>query len=279
MSQGESRKLGQYPKSRPHALSASGQPLLLLDAPLFTLCSQCTVSIDISAICELSESGIQRVLTASDIAEPGVGNRKNFTNYRQVLTSYEQRGGSMERRYLVATLALVATFAVFSHEFRSGHLDNLPCLRAELKSEIACAKHYLADQLMAKLRPFVDRNAPEEPQMLAELNLPTLAAANEKVAETAGASCAADRRAQLRGRAACPGACASRPGTKPPRRRTCPGAGSGNQRPGAGTRAGNQCAHEPPGAGNQCSRYGARPARHGPVAFPAGVSGGIADSR
>src|ERR1039457_1903936 len=33
---------------------------------------------------------------------------KKFTNHRQVLTSYDQRGGSMERRYLIATLALVA---------------------------------------------------------------------------------------------------------------------------------------------------------------------------
>ena len=63
----------------------------------------------------------------------------------------------MERRYLVATLALVATFAFFSREFRSGHLANLPCPRAALKADLACARQYLADQLEAKLRPFVAR--------------------------------------------------------------------------------------------------------------------------
>ncbi len=89
----------------------------------------------------------------------------------------------MERRYLVATLALVATFAIFSREFRSGHLSNLPCPRTALQAEIACAKRYLADQLVAKVRPFIDRGVPEEQQMVAELNLPVLVAANEKAAE------------------------------------------------------------------------------------------------
>src|ERR1035438_3378442 len=79
-------------------------------------------------------------------------NIRKFTNHRQVLTSYDQRGGSMERRYLVATLALVATFAIFSREFRSGHLANLPCSRAALRADLACAKQYVADQLEAKLR-------------------------------------------------------------------------------------------------------------------------------
>ena len=32
----------------------------------------------------------------------------------------------MERRYLVATLALVATFAIFSREFRAEYLAKLP---------------------------------------------------------------------------------------------------------------------------------------------------------
>ena len=89
----------------------------------------------------------------------------------------------MERRYLVATLALVATFAIFSREFRSGHLATLPCPRAQMRAEIACAKKYVTDQLVAKVRPFADRGVPEEQQMVAELNLPVLAAVNEKVAE------------------------------------------------------------------------------------------------
>ena len=90
----------------------------------------------------------------------------------------------MERRYLIATLALVATFAIFSREFRAGHLANLPCTRAELRAEIACAKHYLADQFHSKVHSFVARAIPKEQQMVAELNLPVLAAANEKIAET-----------------------------------------------------------------------------------------------
>ena len=112
----------------------------------------------------------------------------------------------MERRYLVATLALVATFAIFSREFRSGHLAKLPTTRAELRADLACAKHYVADQLVAKFRPFVDRGIPEEQQMVAELNLPVLVRANEKVAETqalvaeqvAERNCEAAQRAQER---------------------------------------------------------------------------------
>jgi len=90
----------------------------------------------------------------------------------------------MERRYFIATLALVATFAIFSQGFQSGHMADLACPRAALKAEIACAKRYLADRLVAKVRPFVDRGVPEEQQMVAELNLPVLAAANERIAET-----------------------------------------------------------------------------------------------
>jgi hypothetical protein len=112
----------------------------------------------------------------------------------------------MERRYLIATLALVATFSIFSRGFQSGHLANFSCPRATLKAEIACAKHYVADHLVAKFRPFVDRGIPEEQQMVAELNLPVLAAANEKAAEvqaevaqfTAEKNCDAAVRAQDR---------------------------------------------------------------------------------
>jgi hypothetical protein len=111
----------------------------------------------------------------------------------------------MERRYLVATLALVATFAIFSREFRSGHLANLPCSRAELMADLACAKRYAADRMVARVRPFVHRGVPEEAQMMAELNLPVLAAVNEQLAEaqaavaqkTAEKECEAARRAQV----------------------------------------------------------------------------------
>ena len=45
----------------------------------------------------------------------------------------------MERRYLAATLALAATFLIFSGEFRSGHLAKFPTSRAELQADVACA--------------------------------------------------------------------------------------------------------------------------------------------
>ena len=89
----------------------------------------------------------------------------------------------MERRSLIATLALVATFAIFSRGLQSGHLAKPACPLSKLKAEIACAKHYLADQLVAKVHPFVARANPEEQQMVAELNLPVLTAANEQFAE------------------------------------------------------------------------------------------------
>src|SRR5271165_1480097 len=89
----------------------------------------------------------------------------------------------MERRYLAATLALSATFAIFSREFRSGHLAKFPTSRAELQADIACAKHYVAEQLMAKLQPYVDRGAPEQAQMVAELNLPEVVRAQQQVAD------------------------------------------------------------------------------------------------
>ena len=89
----------------------------------------------------------------------------------------------MERRYLVATLALVATFAIFSRGFGSGHVANLPCPRTQLMSELRHAREYVKAQLMANVRPFVDRGVPEEQQMVAEMNLPVLVAANEQLAE------------------------------------------------------------------------------------------------
>lgn len=78
----------------------------------------------------------------------------------------------MERRYLVATLALAATFAVFSQGLNSGYLAKVPRSRAELMADVTCAKHYVAEQLVARLEPLLDRTTPEQAQMVAELNLP-----------------------------------------------------------------------------------------------------------
>lgn len=110
----------------------------------------------------------------------------------------------MERRYLAATLALVATFAIFSREFRPGHLAKLPCSRAELRADLACAKHYVVEQLMAKLQPYLDRGAPEQAQMVAELNLPEVVRIDQRAAavqaqiaqQAAQQKCAATLQAQ-----------------------------------------------------------------------------------
>ena len=89
----------------------------------------------------------------------------------------------MERRYLVATLALVATFAVFSQAFGSGRLAKLPRSRAALQADIACVRRTVAERLMTKLEPYVDGRAPEQAQMVAELNLPELVRVEEQAAD------------------------------------------------------------------------------------------------
>jgi hypothetical protein len=88
----------------------------------------------------------------------------------------------MERRYLAATLALVATFAVFNHGFSSGHLSRLPRSRTEVLADLACVKQSVAQKLVAVLEPYTGRE-PEKAQLLAELNLPELARIDEKVAD------------------------------------------------------------------------------------------------
>src|SRR5271157_3533666 len=166
-----------------HELSASGQALVFLDVRPSTLRSPWALSKQHHI--KLSASRVWqstcRYLFGPCRTWPR--EQRKSTNYRQALTSYDQRGGSMERRYLVATLALAATFAIFSREFRSGHLANLHCSRAELQADLACAKHYVAEQLMAKLEPYVDRRAPEQAQIVAELNLPEVVRVEQKVAD------------------------------------------------------------------------------------------------
>ena len=87
----------------------------------------------------------------------------------------------MERRYLVATLALAATFMVFSQAFGAGRLAKLPRSRAEVQADIACVRRTVAERIMAKLAPYVDSRAPEQAQMVAELNLPQLAQVEQQV--------------------------------------------------------------------------------------------------
>jgi len=106
----------------------------------------------------------------------------------------------MERRYLVATLALVATFAIFSQAFGSGRLTKLPRSRAEAQADIACVRRTVAERLMAKLEPYVGSRAPEQAQMVAELNLPELAQVEKPATDAqehvARQKCQAAQRAQ-----------------------------------------------------------------------------------
>jgi hypothetical protein len=77
----------------------------------------------------------------------------------------------MERRYLVAALAIVATFAVFSHGFRS--LEQLAMRHGE-RGAMAKAKcgASSAARAMANLRTHLRPGYAEEAQLLAEMNLP-----------------------------------------------------------------------------------------------------------
>ena len=88
----------------------------------------------------------------------------------------------MERRYLAATLALAATFAIVSQGYQSGRLQKLPHSRAEVLATLACAKQYVAQQIVEKFEPYTGRQ-PEQAQILAELNLPQLARIDERVAD------------------------------------------------------------------------------------------------
>jgi hypothetical protein len=87
----------------------------------------------------------------------------------------------MERRYLAATLALAATFAVFSQGFESGRLAKLPHSRAEVLADIACAKRYVAQQIVAILEPYTGTRTAEQAQIVAELNLPELARVEQRI--------------------------------------------------------------------------------------------------
>ena len=85
----------------------------------------------------------------------------------------------MERRYLAATIAMAATFALFSHAFGSGLLNHVPDSRATLISEMHCAAQTLRSQLLDKVNHTLGAGnaAAEEAQLRVELNLPMPAAA------------------------------------------------------------------------------------------------------
>jgi hypothetical protein len=87
----------------------------------------------------------------------------------------------MERRYLVATLALVATFAIFSQAFGSGRLTKLPRSRAEAQADVACVRRTVAERIVAELQPYIGTRLPEPEQMVAELNIPDMSGVEQRV--------------------------------------------------------------------------------------------------
>ena len=84
----------------------------------------------------------------------------------------------MERRYLAATIAMAATFALFSHAFGSGIADHVHDPRATLISEMHCATQTLRARLLDKVnRSLGSGGSAEEAQLRVEFNLPAPALA------------------------------------------------------------------------------------------------------
>lgn len=111
----------------------------------------------------------------------------------------------MERRYLVAALAIVATFTGFSHGFRALH--GLSFDRSAQSERAAAAKCWVnsAAQTVARVRAhFHHGYSPEQAQMVAEMNLPDM---ESSIAEqmsrqdTAMAHCAREKALQQAERA------------------------------------------------------------------------------
>jgi hypothetical protein len=79
----------------------------------------------------------------------------------------------MERRYLVAALAIIATFAVFSRGFHA--LQRMSVGHSESYETVAAARCWAnsAAQTVAKVRGHFHRGySPEQAQMVAEMNMP-----------------------------------------------------------------------------------------------------------
>jgi hypothetical protein len=83
----------------------------------------------------------------------------------------------MERRYLAATIAMAATFALFSHAFGSGLLTRVHDPRPVLISEMHCAAQTLRARLLDKVNHTLGAGNAEEAQLRVELNLPAPASA------------------------------------------------------------------------------------------------------
>ena len=85
----------------------------------------------------------------------------------------------MERRYLGATIAMAATFALFSHGFSSGMFSRLQQPPTTLISETRCAAQQLRARLLDKVNQSLGPGSAEEAQLRVEFNLaaPAVAAA------------------------------------------------------------------------------------------------------
>lgn len=90
----------------------------------------------------------------------------------------------MERRYLVAALAIIATFAVFSHGLRTLERVSLSYgQHVGMNAKAKCnADASAATRFIGKMRTHLRPSYPEEAQLLAEMNLP-IAVAEVKVVE------------------------------------------------------------------------------------------------
>ena len=78
----------------------------------------------------------------------------------------------MERRYLVAALAMIAAFAATSHGFRA--LQQMSAIHARHSGAMAHSTHEpnCASRALAKIRTHLRPRYPEEAQLLAEMNVP-----------------------------------------------------------------------------------------------------------
>ena len=92
----------------------------------------------------------------------------------------------MERRYLVATLAIIATFAVFSRGFQS--LQQLSLRRAQHGQAVTGSQcdrvPSIVSHWIAKFKSELHPSYPEEAELMAEMNLP-MVAGQARVAEQA----------------------------------------------------------------------------------------------
>ena len=91
----------------------------------------------------------------------------------------------MERRYLGATIAMAATFALFSHGFNSGLMGKLQERRTTLMSEARCAADTLRARVLDKVNRSLGGTSAEEAQLRVEFNLPSPVLAAPPVAPVA----------------------------------------------------------------------------------------------